>query len=70
MIFITKKSKIMFQILQCDPDIGLVIVEDELFDLRFEFLEPELASAKIVDDYDLHLTLRDGKKKILPILKR
>ena len=45
----------MFQIKECDPTSGCVVVEDEDFGLRYEFHEPELVEAKIVDDYDLHV---------------
>jgi hypothetical protein len=60
----------MFQIKECDPANGCVVVEDEYFGLRYEFHEPELLEAKIVDDYDLHITTKDGQTKVLPILER
>jgi hypothetical protein len=60
----------MFQIKECDPANGCVVVEDEYFGLRYEFHEPELLEAKIVDDYDLRITTKDGQTKVLPILER
>jgi hypothetical protein len=60
----------MFEITRCDPETGYILVEDKDFGLAFEFNEPELQEAIIVDDYDLHITSKDGRKKILPILTR
>ena len=63
-------QSIMFQITQLDTDSGLVIVEDKDFGLRYEFKEPELQNAKIIDDYDLHITTKAGEKIAVPILNR
>ena len=60
----------MFEITQCDPETGSVLVEDKDFGLQYEFNEPELKGAVIVDGYDLHITTKDGRQKILPILTR
>ena len=60
----------MFQITQLDADSGLVIVEDKDFGLRYEFKEHELQNAKIIDDYDLHITTKAGEKIVVPILNR
>ncbi|HQR83508.1 MAG: hypothetical protein B7Y05_18515 [Polynucleobacter sp. 24-46-87] len=60
----------MFQITECDPVNGFVVVEDLEFGLKYEFKEPTLAEAKVVDDYDLHITTRDGQTIVLPILER
>lgn len=74
MILINKKYKklpfSMFLITNCDLATGHVTVEDIDFGLRYEFVEPELASAEIIDDYDLHITTTDGQTRILPILIR
>lgn len=60
----------MFSVTNCDPVTGSIVVEDIDFGLRFEFIEPGIAAAKIIDDYDLQITTRDGQTKILPILGR
>lgn len=60
----------MFQITECDPVNGCVVVEDLEFGLKYEFNEPSLAEAKVVNDYDLHITTKDGQNIVLPILKR
>ena len=60
----------MFKITQKDFSVGRVVVEDIDFGLRFEFVEPEIVSAEIIDNYDLHITTKDGRIKILPILRR
>ena len=60
----------MFQITQLDTDSGLVLVEDKGLGLWFEFNEPELKNAVIIDDYDLYITTTDGQKKLIPILTR
>jgi hypothetical protein len=60
----------MFKIMECNLETGLVIVEDADFGLHYEFIEPEMVSAKIVDDYDLHIKTQDGQSKVLPILTR
>jgi len=60
----------MFEITQLDTDSGFILVEDKDFGLRFEFNEPELKDAVIIDDYDLHITTTDGQKKVIPILTR
>ncbi|MFZ3038463.1 MAG: hypothetical protein B7Y05_22200 [Polynucleobacter sp. 24-46-87] len=60
----------MFQITECDPVNGFVVVEDLEFGLKYEFKEPTLIEAKVVDDYDLHITTKDGQTIVLPILER
>lgn len=60
----------MFQITECDPINGYVVVEDLEFGLKYEFKEPGLAEARVVDDYDLHITTKDGQNIVLPILER
>ncbi|MEN9862944.1 MAG: hypothetical protein RLZZ601_708 [Pseudomonadota bacterium] len=60
----------MFQITECDPVNGFVVVEDLEFGLKYEFKDTTLLEAKIVDDYDLHITTKDGQTKVLPILER
>ena len=68
-IYLIKRSN-MFQITQVDIDSGLVLVEDKDLGLWFEFNEPELKSAVIIDNYDLHITTTSGQKKLIPILTR
>lgn len=68
--FDAANRRIMFEITQCDPATGCVLVEDKEFGLSYEFNEPELKDAAIVDDYDLHITTKNGEKKILAILNR
>jgi len=60
----------MFEITHCDPETGCILVEDKDFGLKYEFTEPELKKAVIVNDYDLHITTKDGQQKVLPILTR
>lgn len=60
----------MFQIKECDPNNGRIVVADDEFGLWFEFHEPDLVTAKIVDDYDLHIETKDGTNKVLSILER
>jgi len=60
----------MFEITHCDLETGCVLVEDKDFGLQYEFTEPELKQAVIVNDYDLRITTKDGAQKILPILNR
>ena len=60
----------MFQITECDPINGYVVVEDLEFGLKYEFTEPALSEARVVDDYDLHITTKDGQNIVLPILER
>jgi len=60
----------MFEITHCDPETGCIHVEDKDFGLKYEFTEPELKQAVIVNDYDLRITTKDGVQKILPILNR
>ena len=60
----------MFNITELDTSTGLIVVEDQNFGLRFEFTAPNLIAASVDDEYDLQITLPDGAKKIIPILKR
>lgn len=60
----------MFEITHCDQETGFILVEDKDFGLEYEFIEPELKQAVIVNDYDLHITTKDGQQKVLPILTR
>lgn len=60
----------MFQITECDPINGYVVVEDLEFGLKYEFKELALSEARVVDDYDLHITTKDGQNIVLPILER
>lgn len=70
MVLINSTRALMFNITELDTSTGLIVVEDQNFGLRFEFTAPNVISASVVDEYDLQITLPDGAKKIIPILKR
>jgi len=60
----------MFEITLFDKAAGKITVEDPEFGLIYEFHEPELKEAKIVDNYDLHIITLKNEVKIVPILKK
>jgi hypothetical protein len=60
----------MFEITLIDKTAGKITVEDPEFGLIYEFHEPELKEAKIVDQYDLRITTLKDEVKLIPILKK
>jgi len=60
----------MFEITLIDKTAGKITVEDPEFGLVYEFHEPELKEAKIVDQYDLRITTLKDKFNLIPILKK
>ena len=60
----------MFEITVFDKITGKITVEDPEFGLIYEFHEPELKEAEIVDNYDLRVTTLKNEVKLIPILKK
>jgi hypothetical protein len=59
----------MFEVSSCNQSTGVVTVEDIEFGLKYEFNCEDVKSAKIQDDYDLHITKNNGTSKIIRILE-
>jgi hypothetical protein len=60
----------MFEITYQNVETGFVIVEDEEFGLRYEFVEPNFVEVKIDEEYDLVFVKKDGAIKKISILER
>jgi hypothetical protein len=59
----------MFEVSSYNQSTGIVIVEDVEFGLKYEFNCEDIRSAKVQDDYDLHITKNNGTSKIIRILE-
>ena len=60
----------MFEITHQNVETGFVIVEDEEFGLRYEFVEPNFVEVKVDEEYDLVFVKKDGAIKKISILER
>jgi hypothetical protein len=60
----------MFKITYQNVETGFVIVEDEEFGLRYEFVEPNFVEVKVDEEYDLVFVKKDGAIKKISILER
>jgi hypothetical protein len=60
----------MFEITYQNVETGFVIVEDEEFGLRYEFVEPNFVEVKVDEEYDLVFVKKDGAIKKISILER
>ena len=60
----------MFEITLCDKEAGKIVVEDAEFGLVYEFHEPDLKEAEIVNEYGLRVTTLKNEVKLIPILKK
>lgn len=59
----------MLEVSSYNESTGVVTVEDIEFGLKYEFNCKDVKSAKVQDDYDLHITKNDGTSKIIRILE-
>ena len=59
----------MFEITLLDKEVGKIVVEDAEFGLVYEFHEPALKTAEIVDKYGLRVTTLTNEVKLIPIFK-
>jgi len=60
----------MFEITYQNVETGFVIVEDEEFGLRYEFVEPNFVEVRVDEEYDLVFVKKDGAIKKISILER
>lgn len=59
----------MFEVSSYNQSTGIVIVEDVEFGLKYEFNCENVKSAKVQNEYDLHITKSNGTSKIIRILE-
>jgi hypothetical protein len=59
----------MFEVTSCNSGEGVVVVEDAEFGLMYQFNDVNVKEAKVINDYDLLITRKDGTTNTVRILE-